>query len=46
MVDARFFHQQATRLAWQYFDLAIAHKLNAMANEHAAKGRELCSQER
>jgi hypothetical protein len=49
MVDARFFHQQANwcyQLAWKCFDLAIAHKLNAMANEHAAKGRELCSQER
>jgi len=49
MEGARFFHQQANwcyQLAWQCFDLAIAHKLNAMANEHAAKGRELCSQER
>ncbi len=49
MEGARFFHQQANwcyQLAWQCFELAIAHKLNAMANEHAAKGRELCSQER
>jgi hypothetical protein len=34
------------RLAWQSFDLAVAHKLNLMGNELTAKGRELRSQER
>ena len=47
MEDARFFHQQANwcyQLAWQCFDLPIAHKLNVMGNE--LKARELRSQER
>jgi winged helix-turn-helix protein len=37
-----FFHQQANwcyQLAWQCFDLAIAHKLNVMGNAHTAKAR-------
>jgi hypothetical protein len=49
MEDARFFHQQANwcyQLAWQCFDLAVAHQLNTMGNEHTAKARELRSQER
>src|SRR5436305_13849844 len=44
--DARFFRQQANwcyQLAWQSFDLAIAHKLNIMGNAHTAKARELRS---
>jgi hypothetical protein len=47
--DPRFFHQQADwcyQLAWQSFDLAVAHELNLMGNELTAKGRELRSQER
>ena len=43
MEGARFFHQQANRcyqLAWQCFDLTIAHKLNAIGNAHTAKARE------
>jgi hypothetical protein len=47
MEDARFFHKQANwcyQLAWQCFDLPIAHKLNVMGNE--LKARELRSQER
>ena len=46
MEDVRFFHQQANwcyQLAWQSFDLAIAHKLNIMGNAHTAKARELRS---
>jgi hypothetical protein len=38
--DTRFLHQQANccyQLAWQCFDLAVAHKLNLMGNELAAK---------
>jgi len=49
MEDERFFHQQANwcyQLAWQCFDLAVAHELNLMGNELTAKGRELWSQER
>jgi hypothetical protein len=48
MEDACFFHQQANRcyqLAWQSFDLQVAHKLNRLGNEHKAKARELGSQE-
>jgi hypothetical protein len=40
MEDARFFHQQANwcyQLAWQCFDLVVAHKLNVMANQHNAR---------
>ena len=40
MEDTRFFHQQANwcyQLAWQCFDLAVAHKLNLMGNELTAK---------
>src|SRR5262245_44455393 len=47
--DERFFHLQANwcyQLAWQCFDLAVAHKLNIMGNELTAKPRELWSQER
>jgi hypothetical protein len=47
--DARFFHQQANwcyQLAWQSFDLAVAHELNLMENKLTAKARELWSQER
>jgi hypothetical protein len=47
--DARFFHQQANwcyQLAWQCFDLAVAHELNLMGNGLTAKERELWSQER
>jgi hypothetical protein len=43
MEDVRFFPRQANwfyQLAWQCFDLTVAHKLNAMANEHA-KARAL-----
>jgi hypothetical protein len=43
MEDARFFHQQANwcyQLAWQCFDLAVAHKLNLMGNELTAKARK------
>src|SRR5258707_916277 len=46
--DVRFFHQQANRfyqLAWQSFDLQVAHKLNLLGNKHKAKARELGSQE-
>jgi len=45
----RFFRQQANwcyQLAWQSFDLAVAHKLNLIGNELTAKARELWSQER
>jgi hypothetical protein len=48
MEDARFFHQQANRcyqLAWQSFDLPVAHKSNLVGNEHIAKARERHSQE-
>jgi hypothetical protein len=44
MEDTRFFYQQANRcyqLAWQSFDLRVAHKLNRLGNEHIAKAREL-----
>src|SRR5262249_6358368 len=47
--DARFFRQQANwcyQLAWQCFDLAVAHELNLMGNKLTAKGCELWSQER
>jgi hypothetical protein len=47
--DERFFHQQANwcyQLAWECFDLAVAHKLNLMGNELTAKARGLWSQER
>jgi hypothetical protein len=48
MEDARFFQQQANRcyqLAWQSFDLPVAHKLNRLGNEHIAKARERRLQE-
>jgi hypothetical protein len=32
-------------LAWQSFDLRVAHKLNLMGNKLTAKGRELWSQD-
>jgi hypothetical protein len=47
MEHARFFHQQAIwcyQLAWQWLDLAVAHKLNLMGNELTAKA-QLWSQE-
>ena len=47
--DACFFHQQANscyQLAWQCFDLTVAHKLNEMGNELTAKAGELRSPER
>ena len=47
--DERFFHRQANwcyQLAWQCFDLAVAHELNLMGNELRAKARELWSQGR
>ena len=47
--DACFLHQQANwcyQLAWQCFDLAVAHKLNLMGNELTAKAGELRSPER
>jgi hypothetical protein len=34
------------QLAWQYFDLTIAHELNAKGNQHIAKAHELSSQQR
>src|SRR6266566_168806 len=49
MEDACFFHQQANRcyqLAWQCFDLTIAHKLNAIGNAHTAKAREFRQERR
>ena len=49
MEDVRFFYQEANRcyqLAWQSFDLRVAHKLNLMGNKLTAKGCELWSQER
>ena len=33
-------------LAWQCFDLAVAHELNLMGNKLTANARELWSQER
>ena len=45
MEDARFFHQQANwcyQLAWQCFDLAVAHKLNLMGERaHREDARAL-----
>jgi len=29
------------QLAWQFFDLRVAQKLNLLGNEHTAKAREL-----
>jgi hypothetical protein len=48
MEDGRFFHQQANgcQLAWQCFDLTIAHKLNAIGNAHTAKAREFRQERR
>jgi hypothetical protein len=49
MEDARFLYQQANRcyqLAWQCFDLWVAHKLNLLGNEHKATACELVSRER
>jgi hypothetical protein len=48
MEEVRFFYQQANRyyqLAWQSFDLRVAQRLNLLGNKHAAKARELRSQE-
>jgi hypothetical protein len=44
MKDTHFFYQQANwcyQLAWQCFDLPVAHKLNVMGNELTAKASEL-----
>lgn len=44
MKDTHFFYQQANwcyQLAWQSFDLTVAHKLNVMGNELTAKAREI-----
>ncbi len=38
--------QFVVALAWQCFDLRVAHKLNLLANEHKGKARELRSQEK
>ena len=49
MKDTQFFYHQANwcyQLAWQCFDLTVAHKLNEMGNELTAKARELQSPER
>jgi len=49
MEDTRFFYQQANwcyQLAWQCFDLTVAHELNVMGNKLTARARELRSQER
>jgi hypothetical protein len=46
MEDVHFLYQQANwcyQLAWQCFDLTVAHKLNIMGNELTAKARELQS---
>ena len=32
---------QCYQLAWQFFDLRVAQKLNLLGNEHTAKAREL-----
>ena len=43
MHETRFFHQQANwcyRLAWQCFDLTVAHELNRKGNELKARARE------
>lgn len=48
MRDTHFFYQQANwcyQLAWQSFDLTVAHKLNVMGNELTTKARELQSAE-
>ncbi len=42
MEDARFFQQQANRcyqLAWQSFDLPVAHKLNRLGNAYSKGAR-------
>jgi len=47
--DPRLFRQQANwcyQLAWQCFDLAVAHELNLMGNKLTAKARALWLQER
>jgi hypothetical protein len=47
MEDVSFFYRQANRcyqLAWQSFDLRVAQRLNLLGKEHAAKARELRSQ--
>jgi hypothetical protein len=47
--DPRFFRQQANwcyRLAWQSFDLAVAHKLNLVAHKLNLMGNELTAKAR
>ena len=44
MEVTHFFYRQANwcyQLAWQCFDLTVAHELNAMGNELRARAREL-----
>ena len=44
MEFVRFIQRQANwcyQLAWQCFDLTVAHELNAMGNELRARAREL-----
>jgi len=44
MEAARFLHWQANccyQLAWQCFDLTVAHELNAMGNELRARAQKL-----
>ena len=44
MEDARFFHQQANwcyQLAWQCFDLAVAHELKNGERAHSEGARAL-----
>jgi hypothetical protein len=46
MEDVHFLHRQANwcyQLAWQCFDLTVAHRLNVMGNELTAKARKLQS---
>jgi len=48
MENPHFFYKQASwcyQLAWQCFDLTVAHKLNVIGNELTAKARELQSAE-
>jgi hypothetical protein len=44
MEVTHFLYRQANwcyQLAWQCFDLTVAHELNAMGNELRARAREL-----
>ena len=50
MEDVRFFHQQAKRcyqLAWQFFDLRVAQKLNLLAMSiQQRRARFVCGKQR